>query len=325
LKIEVNGNNRPLDIIQRVKDSIAQVIVGKENIIELILTAFLSRGHVLIQDVPGVAKTLIAKTFSAALGLSFSRIQFTPDLLPGDITGLSVFNQKTMEFEFRPGPLFADLILADEINRATPRTQSALLESMEERQVTVDGTTYPMSKNFTILATQNPLELHGTFPLPEAQLDRFLMRISIGYPDEAEEKQVVSRFEKTIVAVDAPALTEDELEIIKEGCNSVYISPEIIEYVTGICRATRDLDGVRLGASPRASLALAKASKSYAYLKGRDYVIPDDVKALASPVLSHRLVLLEDASFYGVSVNDYIQRVLTSLPVPIGVSRESHA
>lgn len=307
------------ELIERVKQEIGTVVVGNVEKIELILSAFLCGGHVLLEDVPGVGKTLLVRTFARVLGLSFKRVQFTPDLLPSDVTGVSVFNQKSGEFEFRPGPVFADILLADEINRATPRTQSSLLEAMEERHVTVDGVTYPLSSHFMVLATQNPVELQGTFPLPEAQLDRFLMRLSLGYPSLDEEEAIVGRFEK-----EAPDLTsvlpvaDEKIRDLKRSAMETTVSPDIVRYVSLITRATRTHKGIELGASPRATLSLTRAAKAYAFVKGRTYVIPDDIKLLAVPVLAHRLVLNQDVSFRGKQAADIIEDIFDSVEVPIG-------
>ncbi len=305
--------------IDEIRSSMAQVIVGKTEVIDLLITVFLSEGHALIEDVPGVGKTLLAKTFAKCLGLDFRRIQFTPDLLPADITGVSVFNQKTLEFDFMPGPVFTDILLADEINRATPRTQSSLLECMEERQVTVDGVTYELSHDFTVLATQNPVELSGTFPLPEAQLDRFLMKISIGYPSKEEEEKIVSRFEKGMHTIyDIAPVGKDKIARLKESAKNVHVSSEIVSYISDITRQTRDLKIAQLGVSPRGTLALARACKSYALIQGRTYVIPDDVKRLAVPVLSHRIVVSQDMFYRGKSQEEIVQDILDSVPVPVG-------
>lgn len=305
--------------IDKLTQMMSQVVVGKKDAIELVLTAFLTGGHVLIEDVPGVGKTLLARTFARCLGLEFRRIQFTPDLLPSDVTGINLFNQKSQEFEFRPGPVFCDILLADEINRATPRTQSSLLECMQERQVTVDGMTHGLSPHFTVLATQNPIELQGTFPLPEAQMDRFLMRVSLGYPDEDEEKQIVARFEHGMdIALSGNPVSPGEVAALKAQANETYLSGEIMSYIAALCRATRSLSGIELGASPRGTLSLARACKSYAFVRGRRYVLPDDVKYLAKPVLAHRLVLAQDVSFRGKDSGTLVEQVLKEVPVPVG-------
>ncbi len=319
-------HEQAVNVVKRVRDEVSRVFVGKVEQVDIVLTAFLTGGHVLIEDVPGVGKTFLAKTIAQCLGLEFNRIQFTPDLLPSDITGSSIFNQKTMEFEFRGGPVFADIVLADEINRATPRTQSSLLECMEERQVTVDGRTHPMSPHFFVLATQNPIELHGTFPLPEAQLDRFLVKVSLGYPTEQEERTIVDRF--AIGAARSggaePVTSAEEIAQVKEVASGVLLSAELTAYIAGICRATRGFAGVELGASPRATLSLSRAAKSYAFMQGRSYVIPDDIKKLAVPVLSHRLILKEMSALRGDSAADVISDVLEQVEVPIGVSADRH-
>jgi MoxR-like ATPase len=296
----------------------SKVIVGNQETIRLALVAFLTEGHILIEDVPGVGKTLLARTFARCLGLEFRRIQFTPDLLPSDITGINVFNPKTLEFEFKPGPVFCDVLLADEINRATPRTQSSLLECMQEKQVTIDGVTHLLSPHFTVLATQNPIELQGTFPLPEAQMDRFLMRIHLGYPDEEGEKQILERFEQGSEIDPGPPLTQGEVAGLKERVKQVYLSDDLRSYISSICRLTRSLDAVELGASPRATLSLALASKAHAFVEGRDFVLPDDVKALAVPVLAHRLVISQDSFIRGINAQDIVLQVLDDITVPIG-------
>ncbi len=310
-----------LNVVRRVRDAVSQVIVGKTDAVDIVLTAFLAGGHALIEDVPGVGKTLLAKTLAKCLGLRFGRVQFTPDLLPSDVTGSSVLNMKTTEFEFKKGPVFADILLADEINRATPRTQSSLLECMEERQVTADGVTHPLSPHFFVMATQNPVELQGTFPLPEAQIDRFLARVRLGYPEEDEERAIVSRFEKGMQAAEIlPVTNPEEISMVKDVANETRLSLEVIGYVSNICRDTRTQSGVELGASPRATLWLSRAAKAYAFMQGRTYVLPDDVKKLAVPVLSHRLLLSEASSLHGVLAEEVILQVLDQVEVPIGSS-----
>ena len=313
-----------MDLIERVKQAVNGIVVGKSETVDLMLTAFLCEGHILLEDVPGVGKTLLARSFAKALGLTFKRVQFTPDLLPSDITGVNVFNQKSGEFEFKPGPVFADILLADEINRATPRTQSSLLEAMEERQVTVDGVTYPLPRHFMVLATQNPVELQGTFPLPEAQLDRFLMRLRLGYPTLDEEKTIVERFERGPANLDAVAgIGPDKVAALKRAPAETFISPDLIEYVSNLTRLTRTHRGIELGASPRATLSLARAAKAYAFIQGRSYVLPDDIKRLAIPVLAHRIIPGQDASFRGRTSEDIIAEVLDSVEVPIGDATSS--
>ncbi|MBF8283057.1 MAG: MoxR family ATPase, partial [Anaerolineales bacterium] len=274
-----------------LQDNIARVIVGKAQAVELLLAALLTQGHVLIEDVPGLGKTMLAKSLARSLGCSFQRLQFTPDLLPSDITGVNVFNQKTGEFEFRPGPIMAQIVLADEINRAGPRTQSALLEAMEERQVTVDGVTRPLPRPFLVLATQNPIELEGTFPLPEAQVDRFLMRVAIGYPDSGEEREILRRFRDADPLSElTPVASGDDVLALSAAARGVHVSEAIETYILALTRATREEAALALGASPRGSLALYHTAQALAALRGRAFVLPDDVQALAGPVLEHRLI-----------------------------------
>jgi MoxR-like ATPase len=305
-------------IADRVVANVENVIVGKRREVQLTLVALLCRGHVLIEDVPGVGKTVLAKTISRSIGCSFKRIQFTPDLLPGDVTGVSIFNQGTRVFEFRPGPVVAQIVLADEINRATPKTQSALLEAMEERQITVDGETHDLPMPFVVLATQNPIEYEGTFPLPEAQLDRFLLRISLGYPTHMEEISVLqnqmsghplSRISQ-VVAVDE--LIEAQQFILE----NVRVDPLIFEYMVSLAEATRRHDGIYLGASTRGALVLLSAARAWAALAGRDYVLPDDVKALAEPVLAHRLIVSPAARMRNIDGRGIIRELLQRVPVP---------
>ncbi len=302
----------------RVKDAISRVIVGKEEAIELAIVALLCEGHVLIEDVPGIGKTMLAKALARSLGCSFQRIQFTPDLLPSDITGVSVFNQKTADFEFRPGPVLSQVVLADEINRATPRAQAALLEVMEERQITVDGRTLLVPRPFLVLATQNPIELEGTFPLPEAQLDRFLLRLRLGYPDEDEEHQILRRFrqESPLEAL-APIVSSEELAAMQHLCRDVYIAQDVEDYLVRLVRATRDHPAVELGGSPRASLALYRCAQALAAARERPYVIPDDVKLLAPCVLTHRLILSPQTHLRGRSKETIVEEVISSVPVPV--------
>jgi len=282
------------DIADRVKENIGRVIVGRDEAVELTLVALLADGHILIEDVPGIGKTTLAKAIARSVGCAFKRIQFTPDLMPSDVTGIHYYNQKSGEFEFRPGPIIANIVLADEINRATPRTQSALLEAMEERQVTVDGVTMPLPAPFLVLATQNPIELEGTFPLPEAQLDRFLMRVRVGYPTSAEEDDILLRF---------------ELENPLEALEPVVTAAELVRL-----RALVPLD---LGASPRASLALFRASRALAAIRGRDYVLPDDVKQLAPVLLPHRLILSSQTRLRGRDAAGVLEEVLAEVAAPV--------
>jgi MoxR-like ATPase len=305
------------EIAEKVIANVEKVIVGKHGEVQLTLLGLLCRGHLLIEDVPGVGKTMLAKSIAKSIGCTFRRIQFTPDMLPSDVTGVSVFNQKTREFEFRPGPVMAQIVLTDEINRATPKTQSALLECMEERQVTVDGTTYPMARPFLVLATQNPIEYEGTFPLPEAQLDRFMMRISLGYPDPEDEitmmdaQQYVHPVEEIGQVVDSEELLEAQ-ETVKD----IYIDDSVKEYIVAMVGETRKHPDVYLGASPRGSLALYKTSQARAALLGRDYVIPDDIKALAQEALAHRLIISPSARIKNVDPKAVVEEITSSVPVP---------
>ncbi|ASJ08209.1 magnesium chelatase [Thermococcus siculi] len=298
---------------------VGKAIVGKEEVLKLILTTILADGHVLLEDLPGLAKTLMAKSFAKALGVQFTRVQFTPDLLPSDILGVSVFNQKTLEFEFRKGPVFTNVLLADEINRAPPKTQSALLEAMQERQVTVEGNTYSLPKPFIVIATQNPIEQEGTYPLPEAQLDRFLVRLRVGYPTKGEEIEILRRrMARKKEEVDIRTiLNAEEVVEMQRAIEDVYVSDAILEYITDIVTATReDKREIDIGASPRGSLALLKLSRAYAALEGRDYVIPDDVKAVAVPALSHRLILKRELWYTKVSQESIMEKLLERVPVP---------
>ena len=303
---------------RRVSESVARVIVGKERVVELMLVALFCEGHVLLEDVPGIGKTTLAKTLARSLGCAFRRIQFTPDLLPSDITGVSVYNQRSHEFEFRPGPVFAQLVLADEINRAGPRTQSALLEAMQERQVTVDGETMPLSRPFLVMATQNPIELEGTFPLPEAQLDRFLMCLRLGYPDPGEERAILRRFRETdpLDTMHAVLSAESVRELVKR-CREVHVHEPIEDYIVALARATRTSDQLSLGVSPRATLALYHSSQALAALRGRAYVLPDDVQALTEPVWAHRLILSTRRRLHGGEAIDILRGIVSQVPVPV--------
>ncbi len=305
-------------IAHTLQTNIAQVIVGKAQTIELLLVALFSQGHVLIEDVPGLGKTMLAKALARSLHCSFHRLQFTPDLLPSDITGVNVFNQKTGEFEFRPGPLFTQVLLADEINRAGPRTQSALLEAMEERQVTVDGVTHALPYPFIVLATQNPIELEGTFPLPEAQLDRFLLRLSIGYPEQEEERAILRRFrEHDPLAELQPVAAGEEIAEISQLCRAVYVAEALETYILNLTRATRIEPGVTLGASPRGALALYRTAQTLAALRGRTFATPDDVQALVTPVLAHRLIASSQSRLRGKAVADILRDLIAKVPVPV--------
>lgn len=305
------------EIGSHVVENVEKVIVGKHREVQLVLVAMLCRGHVLIEDVPGVGKTVLAKSFARSIGSSFSRIQFTPDLLPSDITGVSVFSPKTREFEFRPGPIMAQIVLTDEINRATPKTQSALLEAMEERQITVDQTTYPMPEPFLVLATENPIEYEGTFPLPEAQLDRFLMRISLGYPTPEQEIEIMDaqQHRHPLESLEQVVAME-ELQEAQRAVREVYVDPVIKQYIVSIVSATRSHPDIYLGASPRGSLGLVNTARALAALEGRDYVLPDDIKRLAVPVLAHRVIVSPAARIRDVDTRDVVQEVLSHTPVP---------
>ena len=302
---------------QAMADEIETVIVGKREAVELVVIGLLCNGHILIEDIPGVGKTMLARALAAALGAKYRRIQFTPDLLPADITGTSIFNQKTGEFAFRQGPIFANVLLADEINRATPKTQSSLLEGMEEFQVTVDGATHPLERPFFVIATENPIEYRGTYPLPEAQLDRFLMRISLGYPSPEEEVVVLERQVRThpIHSV-RPVVQKEEVLRMQESIHEVHIDASLKQYMVNIVAATREHPLLALGASPRASLGLMRTGQTRAALRGRDYVLPDDVKALATPVLGHRLILKPEARVRDSDVASLVSGILDQVPVP---------
>jgi len=303
---------------ERFIQNINKVIVGKRENIELVLAALLCEGHLLIEDVPGIGKTMLAKAVARSLGCSFKRIQSTPDLLPSDVIGIHYFNQKTSEFEFRPGPIIANILLVDEINRATPRTQSCLLEAMQERQVTVDLETVPLPRPFLVIATQNPVELEGTFPLPEAQLDRFLLRIGLGYPSEDEEGTILSRFEKeNPLDILTSVIAAAELLELQKLCREVYVDESVRKYVTAITRATRSHEGIKLGASPRASLGLHLAAQALAAIRGRSYVIPDDVKYLVVPALAHRLISKTEARLKGRSTEAIVNDIVSTIPVPV--------
>jgi MoxR-like ATPase len=303
---------------RRLRENIQKVIVGKDEAIHLALVAVLCEGHVLLEDVPGIGKTTLARALAVSLGCTFRRIQFTPDLLPSDVTGLSWFNQKKGEFEFRPGPIISQVVLADEINRATPRTQSALLEAMQERQVTIDGVTRPLPRPFLVLATQNPVELEGTFPLPEAQVDRFLLRIAIGYPSEAEEAAILERFRLDDPLPELGAVTTpEEVYAIQSQRRQVRVEPSVRDYIVRVARATRSHNEVELGASPRATLALYQSAQAWAAIQGRDFVLPDDVKYLAPHVLTHRMMLSSQAQLRGRRPEDLVAAIVETVAVPV--------
>lgn len=310
--------HRVAETARRVKENVARVIVGKDETIELLLVALFCEGHVLIEDVPGIGKTTLAKSLAKSLGCSFQRIQFTPDLLPSDITGVSVFNQKTGAFEYRAGPLHAQIVLADEINRAGPRTQAALLEAMEERQVTVDGVTYALPRPFLVLATQNPVELEGTFPLPEAQVDRFLMRVALGYPNAEDERAILRRFRESNPLTDlAPVVNANEILEMQKIVRRVAVHPAVEEYIVRLTRATREDKAIQLGASPRGSLALYRTAQAFAAMQDRDYVLPDDVKRVLAPVLEHRLITTSQSRVRGRAVSDILREIVARVPIPV--------
>ena len=307
-----------LNSIELLRSAVKSIVVGKDNVVDLAITAILCGGHILTEDVPGIGKTTLARAISGAMDFSYGRVQFTPDLMPSDVVGLNWFNQQKNAFEFRTGPIFNQIILADEINRATPRTQSALLEAMQEGQVTIDGESKNLPAPFIVIATQNPIDMEGTFPLPEAQLDRFMMRISLGYPSALEEELVVNRYNShdPFDNLDA-AINFDTYRTMSESVNLIQVSENIRSYLISLVRATRDSENVRLGASPRGSIALYKASQAYALMSGRDFVIPDDVKLLSEPVLAHRIILSSNASLRGITQQSVIQDVLETISVPI--------
>jgi MoxR-like ATPase len=306
------------DFGSKVKQNVEKVIVGKGDVAELVITALLCEGHVLIEDIPGVGKTVLAKSIARSLGCSFHRIQCTPDLLPSDITGTYVFNQKTTEFEFRPGPIMAQIVLTDEINRTTPRTQSALLEAMQERQVTAEGVTKLLPRPFMVLATQNPIEQEGTFPLPEAQLDRFLIKIKIGYPSKEDDKLILSRFRQDDPLEELkPVVSAAELTQMQNACRNVLVSADVEDYIIRLVHATREHDSLQLGASPRAMLALYHTSQVMAALRGRAFVIPDDVKYLTVVTLSHRIIPKVESSLRGNSAEQALKEIIDSVSVPV--------
>ena len=306
------------EVARRVRENVQRVIVGKEDVVNLALTAVLSEGHILLEDVPGTGKTTLAKALAVSLGCTFRRIQFTPDLLPSDVTGVNYFNQKTQEFEYRPGPVLSQVVLADEINRATPRTQSALLEAMQERQITVDLQTMRLPRPFLVMATQNPIELEGTFPLPEAQIDRFLLRIDIGYPTFEEENAILLRFRtedplETLQPVTDPEMVRQMIADVRQ----VRVEQSVQEYIVQVARTTREHHEVDLGASPRATLALYRTSQAWAAIHGRDYVLPDDVKFLAPYVLTHRIMLSPQMRLRGRKPEEIVADIVNMVPVPV--------
>jgi MoxR-like ATPase len=305
-------------VCRKLIDEVGNVVVGKKNMLKYVILGILSDGHILFEDYPGLAKTLTAKTFSSAIGCKFMRVQFTPDLLPADITGTYVYSQKTGEFKLLKGPIFTNILLADEINRAPPKTQAALLEAMQERQTTLEGETYTLDKPFLVLATQNPIEYEGTYPLPEAQIDRFLMRLNIGYPNEGEEQEILKRMEQGEIGdikvnkVVSPA----EILAMQNTIRSVYIDKDIQNYIVKLVQSTRNESRVEVGISPRGSIALFKLSKAHAAFNGRDYVVPDDIKNVIIPALSHRLILKAEARVKGVQSDNIIKEIVNKTPVP---------
>ncbi len=304
-------------VLQAIKNNIKTVIIGKDDVIDLVLTSLTASGHVLIEDVPGLGKTTLVCALARSLGCSFSRIQFTPDVLPSDVSGYTVFDMKTGEKQVQHGGIMAQIVLADEINRTSPKTQASLLEAMQESQVTIDGQTYPLPQPFMVLATQNPIEQTGTYPLPEAQMDRFLMRLSIGYPTAEEERRILIEgpSAKTAMQLESVASAEDIIEIRKEA-QSVHCEKEVLDYIIALCAATRREEDVALGISPRGSLALLSAARAYALLQGRDYVLPDDVQKMVMPVLEHRLVLKPQASFHNATAKEILENVLRRVKAP---------
>ena len=303
---------------QKLRQNIQKVIVGKDEVIDIALIAILCEGHLLLEDVPGTGKTTLAKTIAASLGCSFRRVQFTPDLLPSDVTGIYYYNQKSQEFEFRAGPIFTEILLADEINRATPRTQSSLLEAMQERQVTVDIKTHKLKRPFLVLATQNPVELEGTFPLPEAQLDRFIMKLSLGYPNEEEEYAILTRFaQNDPLETLGEVVSPEEIIKMQDMVRDVRVEQSVQRYIVGVCRATREHDDIELGASPRATMALYRTCQALAAINGRDFVLPDDVKQMAPHVLTHRLMVNPQTRLRGRKPEEIIRDVVDTVPVPV--------
>jgi MoxR-like ATPase len=305
-------------IIEKILSNIEKVMIGKRNVAELSLIALLAEGHVLLEDVPGVGKTMMVRALAKSVNANFRRIQFTPDLLPSDVTGISIYNPKEMEFQFRPGPLMGNIILADEINRTSPKTQSALLEGMEEASVTIDGVTHRLQKPFFVMATQNPIEYEGTYPLPEAQLDRFLLKMKMGYPEVDEEIEVLNRAQKVPPIEDLyPVIDLEGLLALQKDIKEVYVDDTIKRYIVDIVNMTRRFPGVYLGASPRGSIALMKAAQAYAFMYGRDYILPDDIQYLAPFVLAHRIILKSEAKFEGISAEEIVNRVIARIPVPV--------
>ncbi len=310
--------SRIRDVSTKIKENVERVIVGKGEVVELVIVALLCEGHVLIEDVPGIGKTMLAKSIARSLGCTFRRIQCTPDLLPSDITGTYIFNQKSSDFEFRPGPIFAQVVLTDEINRATPRTQSAMLEAMQEHQVTAEGETKPLPRPFVVLATQNPIELEGTFPLPEAQLDRFLLKIKIGYPTLEDDHLILARFRQADPLEELTAVvSSEELLRLQATCRQIHVAADVENYIIRLTHATRQHASLQLGASPRAMLALHRASQALAALRGRAFVIPDDVKYLVNFVLVHRIITKAESHLRGQTTEAILKEIVDSVSVPV--------
>lgn len=305
-------------ISRKIRENVQKIIVGKDEVINLALVGVLCEGHILLEDVPGIGKTTLARTLAASLGCSFKRIQFTPDLLPSDVTGINWFNQKSQEFEFKAGPVITNIVLADEINRATPRTQSALLEAMQEQQVTIDGITHPLPRPFLVMATQNPIELEGTFPLPEAQIDRFLLRIVIGYPTQSEENAILERFRANSHVIELlPVTNPDEILQMQDERSRVRVEESLRDYIVRIAQATREHKEVQLGASPRAAMALYHSAQAWAAIMGRDFVLPDDIKTMAPHVLTHRLIVASQAQLRGRQPSQLVADIVDSVSVPV--------
>ncbi len=303
---------------RKIRENVQNVIVGKDEVIDLALVGVLCEGHILLEDVPGIGKTTLARALAASLGCAFKRIQFTPDLLPSDVTGINWFNQKAQEFEFRAGPVLTNIVLADEINRATPRTQSSLLEAMQERQLTIDGITHPLPRPFLVMATQNPVELEGTFPLPEAQIDRFLLRIVIGYPNVEEENFILERFRSSTQLPDLTAVTNpQEILQMQSERSQVRVEESVRDYIVRVARATREHHEIQLGASPRATMALYHSSQAWAAIQGRDFVLPDDIKSMAPHVLTHRLMVSPQAQLRGRQPSQLVADIVDSVSVPV--------
>jgi MoxR-like ATPase len=306
------------NICRKIRENVQNVIVGKDEIINLALVGVLCEGHILLEDVPGIGKTTLARALAASLGCTFKRIQFTPDLLPSDVTGINWFNQKLQEFEFRPGPVISQIVLADEINRATPRTQSALLEAMQEQQVTIDGLSHLLPRPFLVLATQNPIELEGTFPLPEAQIDRFLLRIVVGYPSQNEENSILERFRSSSqLPTLQPVSTSSEIIEMQNQRRNIRVEDSVRDYIVRIARATREHNEIQLGASPRATMALYHSSQAWAAINGRDFVLPDDIKFMAPHVLTHRLMVSPQAQLRGRQPSQLVTDIVDSISVPV--------